>query len=676
MKSLNKYLVFAVFCIMFSTIDSKILWAPDAPQQDPTNAEFYSSSNTVKALDYIGQNINSPQIDWNRIAANPELRQQVFDKYMDSIQWNSNSFSALKQTYPDTFSKVGQQISFDYAPGIAFKKDPSGSLVLTYNSGQSSFNLARISTISGLTGISVKGAGTSQELVFSYGSGTNSQQVRFSGNLGLQVSEDGRSFEVRGENPNGVIHAENGKSATLMINGEAVMISGTAKITKDSGLGLIKISLQDYSVTSSTGAIKTMHSSIKMYSAEGNLQLYTRSDKGSLSVYFSGSSGDQRTNELNVLRKKEENLLLYNILTNSVDAVSYNSAGESRFYFQHNGIGWLVDKMNDKPVSIMPNVNGLFYKGTVDPKKYTPLSSDSFWTKDGLLRTDVSGSRLKAMEYILDAGQKSNGMFVGKRVSYTYDDAAKQLVPHSNVGIYDKDRNLVLSLVKGTNGYVIYEKDGSKNSVQSLSDLQLGFSEGELDQINAVATGKAKIGSSLADAVFVAQPQSATFIGFSRGAGYDSEFIKSLGGIGDSQGMQGTRIVAPGAVYDYLMTLSGMTDIKAKAIIINMNAESSFRLNAADGTGAHGLFQYMRGRYSGLQSIPNWDSTNWRGQINYALGIGGSVDPNGSGATFRQMQFSTLSEAATWWNRNFEVSADTGANRVVKFNRAYPGSLR
>ena len=76
-------------------------------------------------------------------------------------------------------------------------------------------------------------------------------------------------------------------------------------------------------------------------------------------------------------------------------------------------------------------------------------------------------------------------------------------------------------------------------------------------------------------------------------------------------------------VYDYLMTKPGMTDIKAKGIMANIQAESEFYSDAkepnVDNPGI-GLFQhtYPARKAAFKEAVPDWE-TNWKGQIDFAM---------------------------------------------------------
>lgn len=83
------------------------------------------------------------------------------------------------------------------------------------------------------------------------------------------------------------------------------------------------------------------------------------------------------------------------------------------------------------------------------------------------------------------------------------------------------------------------------------------------------------------------------------------------------------NIIDKQEVYDYLMTKPGMTDIKAKGIMANIQAESEFYSDAkepnVDNPGI-GLFQhtYPSRKAAFKEAVPDWE-TNWKGQIDFAM---------------------------------------------------------
>ena len=89
----------------------------------------------------------------------------------------------------------------------------------------------------------------------------------------------------------------------------------------------------------------------------------------------------------------------------------------------------------------------------------------------------------------------------------------------------------------------------------------------------------------------------------------------------------GNNFVSRKEVYDYLMTKEGMTPLKAAGIMANIEGESGFYSDAIQ-TGSDpklnrgvGLFQhtYTSRKKGMIDAVPDWE-TNWKGQIDYALG--------------------------------------------------------
>ena len=106
-------------------------------------------------------------------------------------------------------------------------------------------------------------------------------------------------------------------------------------------------------------------------------------------------------------------------------------------------------------------------------------------------------------------------------------------------------------------------------------------------------------------------------------------------------------------VYDYLKT-KGMTHNHAMGLMANIMRESSFRPGArGDGGNSWGLFQWNRGagRLDPMvAAVPDWE-TNWKGQIDYALG-------EFTGPEYLKKQFSSPQAAADWWMKEWEIPAD------------------
>lgn len=105
-------------------------------------------------------------------------------------------------------------------------------------------------------------------------------------------------------------------------------------------------------------------------------------------------------------------------------------------------------------------------------------------------------------------------------------------------------------------------------------------------------------------------------------------------------------------IYEYLLS-KGLDDNQSLGIMANIHRESGFRVDARqpDGPGI-GLFQYSSaGRKDAfLKAVPNW-TTNWKGQIDYAL-------KDDVGPQYTRMKFSSPQEAADWWMREWERPAE------------------
>jgi murein DD-endopeptidase MepM/ murein hydrolase activator NlpD len=112
-------------------------------------------------------------------------------------------------------------------------------------------------------------------------------------------------------------------------------------------------------------------------------------------------------------------------------------------------------------------------------------------------------------------------------------------------------------------------------------------------------------------------------------------------------GRGGGGTVSPQVVYAYLKQ-KGLSDAHALGIMANIQGESGYVLGSKEkgGTGI-GLFQWSFGRRSRfLQAVPDY-KTNWRRQIDYALG-------EDAGPSYLRQQFSSPEEAADWWMTQWE----------------------
>lgn len=119
-----------------------------------------------------------------------------------------------------------------------------------------------------------------------------------------------------------------------------------------------------------------------------------------------------------------------------------------------------------------------------------------------------------------------------------------------------------------------------------------------------------------------------------------------------SIGGGGGRITANQA-YSYLMS-KGMSENHAKGIVANISRESGFKLGAHNpndpGAGSFGLFQWNGGRAQRMMAaVPDYQ-TNWKGQIDYALG-------EDHGPRYLSTQFNSPGEAAYDWMKYWERPA-------------------
>jgi len=116
-------------------------------------------------------------------------------------------------------------------------------------------------------------------------------------------------------------------------------------------------------------------------------------------------------------------------------------------------------------------------------------------------------------------------------------------------------------------------------------------------------------------------------------------------------GPSGSGYVSANEVYNYLL-LKKMSVNHAKGIVANISRESSFEIAARGDTdigGSFGLFQWnKRAGRSGpmMKAVPDW-KTNWKGQIDYALG-------EDYGPRYLSRTFSTAGEAAYDWMKYWE----------------------
>jgi len=109
---------------------------------------------------------------------------------------------------------------------------------------------------------------------------------------------------------------------------------------------------------------------------------------------------------------------------------------------------------------------------------------------------------------------------------------------------------------------------------------------------------------------------------------------------------------------NYMTNDLGMSRIHAIGLLVNAERESSLQTtNPGDYMNgvstSNGLFQWHAGRLTRARKAlgGNWD--NWKAQIKYAL-----EEPGEPGQEYLNTQFSSPQEAADWWMRYWERTAD------------------
>lgn len=136
------------------------------------------------------------------------------------------------------------------------------------------------------------------------------------------------------------------------------------------------------------------------------------------------------------------------------------------------------------------------------------------------------------------------------------------------------------------------------------------------------------------------------------------------GGSTPSAPLTGNNAQKAKQMYKYIKE-KGYSSAQAKGIVANIQRESGFRTDAVgDGGMSHGLFQWYADRSDRMKSaVPNW-STNWQGQIDYALKE--HVGPQYRGATSSM----SAKDAAYWWMNKWEIPADRerGGPNHMKMN--------
>ena len=109
-------------------------------------------------------------------------------------------------------------------------------------------------------------------------------------------------------------------------------------------------------------------------------------------------------------------------------------------------------------------------------------------------------------------------------------------------------------------------------------------------------------------------------------------------------------------IYNRLLQ-NGLDDLKARGVLANMLAESTFRPEAyakdTNGLFSGGLVQWNGPRLSAMISSvgSNW-RTNWQGQVDYIFKEKGSKIQQ-----YKNERFNTAEDAALWWAQYWEVTA-------------------
>lgn len=122
------------------------------------------------------------------------------------------------------------------------------------------------------------------------------------------------------------------------------------------------------------------------------------------------------------------------------------------------------------------------------------------------------------------------------------------------------------------------------------------------------------------------------------------------------------NIVDKQEVYDYLMTKPGMTDIKAKGIMANIQAESEFYSDAkepnVDNPGI-GLFQhtYPTRKSAFKEAVSDW-KTNWKGQIDFAM------QEDEMKGYMNHEPFDSAEDSTEYFMKNFEMPKNQSQTAV------------
>ena len=117
-----------------------------------------------------------------------------------------------------------------------------------------------------------------------------------------------------------------------------------------------------------------------------------------------------------------------------------------------------------------------------------------------------------------------------------------------------------------------------------------------------------------------------------------------------------------GEVYSYLTKDKGLSSNQALGLMANIDRESSFRIAppGGDNGNSFGMFQWNNtyGRSDKMKAaVPDWQ-TNWKGQIDFALGDQQLPEYNTVSSNFKNTQFGSAQEAADYWMTHWERPAD------------------
>ena len=114
-------------------------------------------------------------------------------------------------------------------------------------------------------------------------------------------------------------------------------------------------------------------------------------------------------------------------------------------------------------------------------------------------------------------------------------------------------------------------------------------------------------------------------------------------------------------VFNYLTQNHKLSKNKALGLMANIDRESSFRINpqGGDNGNSFGMFQWNNtyGRSQRMkENVSDWQ-TNWKGQIDYALGGSQLPEYNKVTSDFKNTSFETPQQAADYWMQHWERPA-------------------